>query len=164
MSDALAPLTLLVAVGVLVWDIVLAGWIASRREAPPALARLTGVCGLLVAPALVIAIATGTEAGSRTISGISWLLAAVSVAFVLQVLFAMVARLVSPVVALPILLYDGAVAAVAIGDYLVAQHGAAPLGLQAAVAARDALLAEVERMKRDPEFHRLVQALLNSIH
>lgn len=140
MSDQLAPVILLIAVGVLVWDIVLAGWIASRREAPVAFTQLTGLCGLLVAPALVVALATGTEAGSRTISGISWLLPAIACAFVLQVLYAIIARLVSTVVALPILLYNLAVAAVAIGDYLVSQRGYAPIGLQAAVAARDALI------------------------
>jgi hypothetical protein len=139
-TEQFTPLFLLVAVTILLWDIVLAGWIAARREAAPAFAQLTGLCGLLVAPALVVALATGTEAGSRTISGISWLLPAISCLVVLQVLYALVARLVSSVVALPILLYDLAVAAVTVGDYLVAQHGAAPVGLQAAVAARDAVL------------------------
>ncbi|MBL0170142.1 MAG: hypothetical protein IPP90_05315 [Gemmatimonadaceae bacterium] len=133
----LAPLTLLIALLVLSWDILLAGWMASRREAPSAFTRLTSLCGLLVAPALVVAIASGTEDGARTVSGISWLLPAVCAAFVLQVLYAIVVGLVSPVVALPILFYDLVVTAVVTGDYLVATRGAAPLPLQAAVAARD---------------------------
>ncbi len=140
MSNQLAPITLIIAVGVLLWDIVLAGWIASRKEAPVLFTQLTGLCGLLVAPALVVALATGTEAGSRTVSGISWLLPAIACAFVLQVLYAILARLVSVLVGVPILLYDAAVAAVTIGDYLVAQQGYAPIGLQAAVASRDALI------------------------
>lgn|GEM_PF-1251675 len=136
----LAPLTLLIALLVLSWDIVLAGWIARRREAPAAFTQITSFCGLLVAPAVVVAIATGTEAGARTVSGVSWLLPAVCAAFVLQVLYAVLARLVSPLVALPILLYDMVVTAVAVGDYLVATRGVAPLGLQAAVAARDVVV------------------------
>ncbi len=140
MSDSLAPITLLIAVGVLLWDIVLAGWIASRKEAPILFTQLTSVCGLLVAPALVVALASGTEVGARTISGVSWLLPVIAVAFVLQVLYAIFARLVSTVVGVPILLYDVAIAIVAIGDYMVAQHGAAPIALQAAVASRDALI------------------------
>lgn len=140
MSDSLAPITLLIALGVLIWDIVLAGWIASRKEAPILFTQLTSVCGLLVAPALVVALATGTEDGARTISGVSWLLPVIAVAFVLQVFYAIAARLVSTVVGVPILLYDMAIAAIAIGDYLVAQKGAAPIGLQAAVASRDALI------------------------
>ena len=140
MSDSLAPVTLLITVGVLFWNIVLAGWVASRKEAPMLFTQLTSVCGLLVAPALVVALASGTEDGARTISGVSWLLPVIAVAFVLQVFYAIVARLVSTVVGVPILLYNIAVAAVAVGDYLVAQRGAAPIGLQAAVAARDALI------------------------
>ena len=140
MSESFAPVTLLIAVGVLLWDIVLAGWVASRKEAPRLFTQLTSMCGLLVAPALVVALASGTEDGARTISGVSWLLPVIAVAFVLQVFYAIIARLVSTVVGVPILLYNIAVAAVAVGDYLVAQRGAAPIGLQASVAARDALI------------------------
>jgi len=138
--NQLAPLTLLIALLVLSWDILLAGWMVARREAPSLFTRLTGVCGLLVAPALVVSVAAGLEDGARTISGIAWLLPVVCAAFVLQVLYAMVVGLISPVVAVPILLYDIAVTAVAAGDYLVASRGAAPLALQAAVAARDAVV------------------------
>ncbi len=140
MSAQLATVTLLIAAAVLLWDIVLAGWIVSRKQAPVLFTQLTSVCGLVVAPALVVALATGTESGARTVSGVSWLLPGIACAFVLQVLYAMSARLVSVVVGLPLLLYDLAVATVAIGDYLVMQHGSAPIGLQAAVAARDAVL------------------------
>ena len=136
----LAPLTLLVALLVLSWDILLAGWMAARREAPRIFTQLTTVCGLLVAPAVLVAIASGSEVGARTIAGISWLLPAVCAAFVLQVLYALVAGLVSPVVAIPILLYDLVVTSVVTGDYLVSQTGAAPLPLQAAVAARDVVV------------------------
>lgn len=133
----LAPLTLLAGLLVLSWDILLAGWMAARREAPSAFTHLTSLCGLLVAPAIVVAIATGTEDGARTVSGISWLLPAVCLAFVLQVLYAIAVGLVSPVVALPILLYDLVVTMIVTGDYLVATRGEAPLPLQAVVAARD---------------------------
>lgn len=135
-----APLTLLIALVVLSWNILLAGWMASRREAPVAFTHITSFCGLLVAPAVVVSVAAGTEDGARTISGISWLLPVVCAAFVLQVAYAFVARLVSPLVALPILLYDLVVTAVAVGDYLVLSRGEAPLALQAAVAARDVLV------------------------
>lgn len=139
----LAPITLstlIIALAVLAWDVLLAGWIASRREAPRPFTALTGFCGLLVAPALVVSIATGTEAGSRTVSGISWLLPAIACAFVVQVLYSMAMRLLSSVVAVPLLLYNIAVAAVAVGDYMVARTGTAPLALQGVVAARDVLI------------------------
>ena len=143
LDTSLAPVTLStlgIALAVLTWNIVLAGWIASRREAPRPFTALTGFCGLLVAPALVVAVATGTDAGSRTVSGISWLLPMIACAFVLQVLYAMAMRLLSPVVVVPILLYDLAVAAIAIGDYLISQNGSAPMALQGLVAARDVII------------------------
>lgn len=138
--ERLAPLTLIIGLLVLSWDILLAGWMAARREAPRAFTQLTSICGLLVAPALVVAVATGTETGARTVSGIAWLLPLICSAFVLQVLYALLVGLVSPVVAIPILLYDIVVAAVTTGDYLVASRGSAPIALQAAVAARDVVV------------------------
>jgi hypothetical protein len=140
MTDPLALLVLGVAMAVLAWDIALAGWIAARREAPRAFTNLTAFCGLLVAPALLVAVATGTETGARTISGIAWLMPTIACAFVLQVLYSLLTRLVSVVVALPILLYDVVIAVIAVGDYLASQQGGAPLQLQAAVSARDVLL------------------------
>jgi len=140
MTDPLALLVLGVALAVLAWDIALAGWIAARREAPRVFTNLTAFCGLLVAPALLVAVATGTETGARTISGITWLMPMIACAFVLQVLYSLLSRLVSVVVALPILLYNVVIAVIAIGDYLASQHGVAPLPLQAAVSARDVIL------------------------
>lgn len=140
MTDPLALLVLGVAMAVLAWDIALAGWIAARREAPRVFTNLTAFCGLLVAPALLVAVATGTETGARTISGITWLMPMIACAFVLQVLYSLLTRLVSVVVALPILLYDVVIAVIAVGDYLASQQGVAPLPLQAAVSARDVIL------------------------
>jgi hypothetical protein len=128
------------AAAVLAWDVSMAGWIAARREAPRAFTQLTVFCGLLVVPALVVSIASATESGARTISGITWLVPAVAIAFALQVLYAVIGRLISPVVGLPILLYDLMLAAITIGDYLVTQRGAAPLPLQAVLSARDVVV------------------------
>ena len=129
-----------ITAAVLAWDVALAGWIAARREAPRAFTQLTAFCGLMVVPSLVVGIASATEAGARTISGITWLLPVVAVALALQVLYALWARLVSLLVGIPILLYNLVLVAIAVGDYLVAQRGAAPLPLQAALAARDVIV------------------------
>ncbi len=95
---------------------------------------------MMVAPALVIAIAAGTETGAHTVSGIAWLLPLVCGAFVLQVAYAMFAGLVSPLVAMPILLFNLIVTAIAAGDYWVSRTGSAPLFLQSIIAARDVVL------------------------
>ncbi len=141
--ETLTPLAFVfpgAVVVILIWNTVMAGWISRRREAPRVFTQITAICGLLIAPALVVAIASGTEAGVRTVADIGWLLPLVTCAFVVQVAYTVATRLVSPVVAIPLLLYNVVVAAVSIGDFLVAQRGSAPLGLQAAVAARDAVM------------------------
>lgn len=140
MRDPLPLVVLSIAAAVLAWDVALAGWMAARREAPRAFTQLAGFCGLLVVPALVVGIASATEAGARTISGITWIIPVVAVAFVLQVLYAVSARLVSVLVGVPILLYDLILAGIAIGDYLVAQTGSAPEPLQAVLSARDVVV------------------------
>lgn len=140
LRDPLPLVVVGIAAAVLAWDVALAGWIAARREAPRVFTQLSAFCGLLVVPSVVVGIAAGTEAGARTISGITWLLPVVAIAFALQVLYALSTRLVSVLVGVPLLLYDLALAAIAIGDYLTAQNGAAPVPLQAAVAARDVLV------------------------
>lgn len=140
LRDPLPLVVVGIAVAVLVWDVALAGWIAARREAPRAFTQLASFCGLLVVPAVVVGIASATETGARTIAGITWLIPVVCIAFALQVLYALAARLISPLVGLPILVYDALLAAVAVGDQLVATTGAAPEALQAVLAARDVVV------------------------
>ena len=140
LQDPLPLAVVGIAAAVLAWDVALAGWMAARREAPRAFTQLAAFCGLMVVPALVVGIASATEAGARTISGITWIIPVVAVAFALQVLYALLARLVSVLVGIPILLYDLVLAAIAIGDYQVAQTGSAPEFLQAVLSARDVIV------------------------
>ena len=140
LRDPLPLVVVGIAAAVLAWDVALAGWMSARREAPRAFTQLAAFCGLLVVPALVVGIASATETGSRTIAGITWIIPAVAIAFALQVSYALVARLVSVLVGIPILLYDLILVAIAIGDYLVAQRGQAPEALQAVLSARDVVV------------------------
>lgn len=134
---ALVPLT--IGMAVLAWDILLAGWIASQRQATRPFTALTGFCGLMVAPAALVAIASTLEGTARTVVGISWIWPLITVCFAIQVGYALVTRLLTPAVAVPLLLYNCGAATVAISDYLVSVTGFAPLWLQGAVAARDAI-------------------------
>lgn len=140
-SLALAPIV--IAVIVLAWNIALAGWIAARREGPQWFARLTGLAGLLVAPAAVIAVAASSDAGARTITGVTWLWPLTCLLLVVQASSATALRAVSSTVGVPIIAYNTLVCLLAIGDDLVARSGSAPLLLQGAVAARDAVLGIV---------------------
>lgn len=137
--DRLAVLPLLLGLVVLVWDILLAGWIASQRQASRPFTTLTGLCGLLIAPAVLIAMATALEGTARTITGIAWLWPLVTVAFTVQVCYALFTRLIIPAVGIPLVLYNACVATIAVSEYLVSLSGSAPLWLQGAIAARDAV-------------------------
>lgn len=137
--ERLAVVPLVLGLGILLWDILLAGWIASQRQASRAFTTLTGLCGLLVAPAALVAMATMLEGTARTMSGIAWIWPLITLGFALQVAYALFAKLLTPAVGVPLLLYDACVATIALSDYIVSIHGSAPLWLQGAVAARDAL-------------------------
>lgn len=134
---SIVPLT--IGLAVLAWDILLAGWIASQRQASRPFTALTGFCGLMVAPAALVAIASTLEGTARTVVGIAWVWPLITVCFAIQVGYALVTRLLTPAVAVPLLLYNCGAATVAISDYLVSVTGFAPLWLQGAVAARDAI-------------------------
>lgn len=137
--ERLAIVPLALGLAVLLWDILLAGWIASQKQAPKAFTTLTGLCGLLVAPAALVAMATVLEGTARTMGGIAWIWPVVTTFFALQVAYALFARLVTPAVGVPLLLYDVGVAVVAISDFVASINGNAPLWLQGAVASRDAI-------------------------
>ena len=135
---ALVPLAL--GVALLLWDILLAGWTASQQNAPRLFTTLTGLCGLLIAPAALISMANVLDSTARTTSAIAWIWPLVALCFALQVGYALFARLLTPAVGVPLLLYDICIATISVGDYVVGLTGAAPVWLQGAVAARDALI------------------------
>lgn len=137
--ERLAVVPLALGLAVLLWDILLAGWIASQKQAPKAFTTITGLCGLLVAPAALVAMATVLEGTARTMAGIAFIWPAVTTLFAVQVAYALFTRLLTPAVGVPLLLYDLGVAFVAISDYIVSINGSAPVWVQGAVAARDAL-------------------------
>ncbi|MDQ6613071.1 MAG: hypothetical protein M3Y64_11595 [Gemmatimonadota bacterium] len=138
--ERLSLLPLAFGLAVLLWDILLAGWIASQQQSPRVFTTLTGICGLLVAPAALISMANVLDASARTTSAIAWIWPVVTVCFAMQVAYALFARLLTPAVGLPLLLYNVCVATVSIGDFVVGLTGAAPVWLQGAVAARDAII------------------------
>jgi hypothetical protein len=138
--ERLSLVPLAFGLAVLLWDILLAGWIASQRQASRPFTTLTAFCGLMVAPAALISLATVLEDTARTITDISWIWPVITVCFAVQVAYALFARLLTPAVAVPLLLYDACVAIIAIGDFIAAHNGGATVWLQGAVAARDAIV------------------------
>lgn len=141
MRPWLAPVHFAVSAILIIWNVVLAGRIARVRNSRPALIILTALGGLLLAPAIVVALATTSALTGRAVLSIAWLWPAVLVMFAAQAIYALVRRLVSPLLAVPIALYDVLLALAAIARYAIQLGGAPVDALLALDAAHASALA-----------------------
>src|SRR5436305_13849423 len=105
MSVWLPPAHLALCLIIVVWDIVLAGRIARVSHAPRWFASITGLAGLLVLPALVVALATTTVITGRAILYVDWIWPLVLVVFAMQAVYALTSSLVNPAWGIPIAIY-----------------------------------------------------------
>ena len=105
----------------LLWNILLAGRIARQRALAPLLSGLTGLGGLLIAPALLVLVASTSIITGRSVSTIGWIWPVTATLIAAQAFYATAARLVTPLIGIPILLYDLVAAGAALGGYLVAE-------------------------------------------
>ena len=124
MSHYLAAAHLALTLAILLWNILVGGRIARTRAAPPVFAGLSAIAGLLVAPALIVELATSSALYGRALHGIAWLWMATTVLIAVQSGYATAQRLVSPFIGAPITFYNilvavGAVTSFAIGRGLV---------------------------------------------
>src|SRR5689334_22303493 len=125
MSVWLPPAHLALCIIIVVWDIVLAGRIARVPQAPRAFAALTGLAGLLILPALIIALATTSAVTGRAIFYVDWVWPALLTVFAAQAVYALARRLVNPAWGIPIAIYNVIVASAGIVRYL-ASRGVEP--------------------------------------
>lgn len=138
MTESLAPAHFALLAMVLLWDIFMAGQIAQLRNAPRTFTGLSAIAGLLIAPALLILVASASLLTGRTIHEIAWVWPACTVVFAVQALYATSRRLVSPLIGVPIAVYNVLVAAGAVTRYVIFVGETPPrllLGLSAAQAA-----------------------------
>jgi hypothetical protein len=105
----------------LLWNILLAGRITSQRALPPLLSGLTAIAGLLIAPAFLILVASTSLITGRSVSTIGWIWPVTATLIAAQAFYATAARLVTPLIGIPVLLYDLVAAGTALGSYLVAE-------------------------------------------
>jgi hypothetical protein len=105
----------------LLWNILLAGRITRQRALPPLLSGLTALGGLLIAPALLVLVASTSLITGRSVSTIGWIWPVTATLITAQAFYATAARLVTPLIGVPVLLYDLVAAASALGGYLVAE-------------------------------------------
>lgn len=119
---------------VLLWDVFLAGQIAQLRRAPRFFRSVTALAGLLIAPAVLVAVTSASILNGRAIHVIAWVWPLTLAIFALQAAYAVGKRLVTPFIGLPIAAYDIIVAAAAYVRY-EAYSGADPSTAALAIAA-----------------------------
>jgi hypothetical protein len=141
MSVWLPPAHLALCLVIVVWDIVLAGRIARVPQAPRAFASLTGLAGLLVLPALVVALASTTVITGRAILYVDWIWPAVLVVFATQAVYALMRRLVNPAWGIPIAIYDVIIAAAGVVRYLASRGVEPPQPILLLLTAHTAALS-----------------------
>jgi len=90
----------------------MAGRIAQLRRTPRAFQAITGIAGLLLVPALVVAYTAQSLLYGRAILLVAWLWPFTALLFVLQTIYALARRLVTPLLGFPLLVYNVLIATV----------------------------------------------------
>jgi hypothetical protein len=126
----LGAIYLALSVAMIAWDILMAGRIAQLRRIPRGFQALTGIAGLLILPALVVGYSAQSLLYGRAIFLVSWLWPFTALLFVLQTLYALGRRLVTPLLGFPLLVYNIIIATVAVTKFIITRgHSPAEFGL-----------------------------------
>jgi hypothetical protein len=125
-QSLLAASFLALAVAMIAWDILMAGRITHLRRIPRSFQALTGIAGLLILPALVVAYTSASMLYGRAIFLVAWLWPFTACLFVLQTVLALARRLVTPLLGFPLLVYNTIIAVVAVAKFTIASGGTPP--------------------------------------
>ena len=101
------------------WDILMAGRIVKLRRIPRAFQAITGIAGLLILPALVVGYTAQSLLYGRAILLVAWLWPFTALLFVLQTIYALGRRLVTPMLGFPLLVYNAIIATVAVTKFVI---------------------------------------------
>ena len=119
---------------VLLWNVFLAGHIGQLRRAPRFFRGVTGLAGLLIAPAALVAVTAASILNWRAIHVIAWVWPLTLAIFAVQAVYAVAKRLVTPFISIPIAAYDIVLAASSFVRY-EAYSGRDPSTAALAIAA-----------------------------
>ena len=137
-SRGLLPaLYVLLSIAMIAWDVLMAGRIAQLRRIPRGFQAVTGIAGLLLLPALVVAYTAASLLYGRAIFLVSWLWPFTTLLFVLQTIWALGRRLVTPLLGFPLLVYNVIIATVAVTKFMITR-GESPTELALALNAAQA--------------------------
>jgi hypothetical protein len=140
MIEPLAAPHFLTCAAILLWDILIAGRIAGRRDAPRVFAGLSALAGLLIAPAIIMSVATASILHGRSLDTVLWVWPLTLTLIAVQASYALFRRLVHPVIGVPIAIYDVLLAAGAIVRYAGVRGLPVPDALAAIPAAQISVL------------------------
>ena len=107
------------SVAMIAWDILMAGRIVQLRRIPRGFQAITGIAALLLAPALVVAYTAQSLLYGRAILLVAWLWPFTTLLFVLQTIYALTRRLVTPLLGFPLLVYNVIIATVAVTKFAI---------------------------------------------
>ena len=133
----LAAIYVALSVAFIAWDILMAGRIAKLRRIPHGFQTLTGIAGLLLVPALVVAYTATSLLYGRAILLVAWLWPFTALLFVIQTVYALGRRLVTPLLGFPLLVYNLIIAIVAVTKFVI-MRGESPLDFGLALNAAQA--------------------------
>ena len=147
MIDGLAPVHLALSAILVLWNILVGGRIANVHDAPRPLAVLSAFGGLLIAPALIVTIATTSILYGRALDAVTWIWPVTATVIAAQAMVATrlaqrgTSRVITVSIALPIAIYDVVLAAAAWVRYADARLEALPNWLLAIPGSEAATLA-----------------------
>jgi hypothetical protein len=133
----LGAIYLALTVAMIAWDILQAGRIAKLRRTPRAFQAITGIAGLLLVPALVVAYTAHSLLYGRAILLVAWLWPFTTILFVIQAVYALARRMVTPLLGFPLLVYNTIIATVALTKFVISR-GDSPVEFALALNAAQA--------------------------
>ena len=124
----------------LLWNMLLTARIGGVRAAPRSFSALTSLSGLLVAPALLIAVVTASGVYGRPLQTLTWVWPVTLALFAAQAIYATARRLVTPLVGVPIAVYDVLLLVGATTTLLISRGVRMPVALLVYAAAQRSAL------------------------
>jgi hypothetical protein len=137
----LALAHLLLCAAVLLWDLWVAGRAAQLRTAPRLLVAMSGLAGLLLLPALAVHLLAGSLLTGHAFASIAWIWPLTVALVAAQAIYAVTRGLLSPIVGIPIALYDLLLTLIYAAGYLADAGHPVPDPLLVLVAAERGAIA-----------------------
>src|SRR5437868_7478693 len=117
----LSAIYLALSLAMIAWDILMAGRIAQLRRIPRGFQAITGIAGLLLIPALVVAYTAQSLLSGRALFAVAWLWPFTALLFFVLIVYALGRLLVTPLLGFPLLVYNFLIVAVPVTKFVIAR-------------------------------------------